>query len=209
MQDKASQWVAAAVGAQAGERVADVCAAPGGKATALAATGAFVVAADSRPHRVHLIATNAERLPRADGSGHLVVVAADALRSPLREASFDRVLVDAPCSGLGVLHRRPDARWSRNTGDVDQLARLQRQLVIAALGLLRPGGLLVYSVCTLTSEETTGVDNWLAHHRPDLVALPPPDQPWQPIGRGARLLPQRAATDGMALFRYLVPDSAP
>ncbi|MDP9071992.1 MAG: rRNA cytosine-C5-methyltransferase [Actinomycetota bacterium] len=194
VQDEASQWVAAYVGVAQGEKVADVCAGPGGKATAMAAAGAsLVVAADSQEHRSHLVAANARRL----GQPQVAVVVADGRRPPLRPASMDRVLVDAPCSGLGVLRRRPDARWRVEPGDVDRLARLQQELVAAAADLARPGGTVVYSVCTLTLAETADIDRWLASSRPDLEALPPPGPPWQPLARGARLLPQDAGTDGM------------
>jgi 16S rRNA (cytosine967-C5)-methyltransferase len=196
VQDLASQWVADAVQAQAGERVLDVCAAPGGKALALAATGATVVAADARPARLGLVRSNAERL-----GARLLLVAADAVRPPFPLASADRVLVDAPCSGLGVLRRRPDARWRIEADAVDRLAALQRGLVEAAAHLLRPGGTLVYSVCTLTDAESIGIDEHLGRVRPDLVALEPPGEPWQPHGRGVRLLPQAAGTDGMYLLR--------
>jgi len=110
------------------------------------------------------------------------------------------VLVDAPCSGLGVLRRRPDARWRIAEPDVSTLADLQRRLLDAAVGLLAPGGVLAYSVCTLTAAETTDVDTWLADRHPDLVVLPAPSEPWEPAGRGARLLPQAAGTDGMFLL---------
>ncbi|MGE0795053.1 MAG: RsmB/NOP family class I SAM-dependent RNA methyltransferase, partial [Acidimicrobiia bacterium] len=200
VQDLASQWVAEAVGAMAGERVADVCAAPGGKATALAATGAVVVAADHSPVRAGLVAGNAVRV-----GAEVRVVAADGRAAPFAPGSFDRVLVDAPCSGLGVLGRRPDARWGVEGASVERLAGLQRQLVEASLALVRPGGTLVYSVCTLTRDETLDVDGWLASHRPDLVPRPVLGPPWRAHGRGSLLLPQAAATDGMALFRYLVP----
>jgi 16S rRNA (cytosine967-C5)-methyltransferase len=197
IQDLASQWVAAAVGAAPGERVADLCAAPGGKATAMAASGALVVAADHSVVRAGLIAGNAERVGVS-----LAVVAADALASAFRPASFDRVLVDAPCSGLGVLARRPDARWRIDEASVVRLSALQREILGASIGLLRPGGTLAYSVCTLTRDETLGVDDWLAESHPELAPLPPLDGPWRPHGRGSLLLPQAAATDGMALFRY-------
>lgn len=195
VQDLASQWVAEAVDAQPGERVADLCAAPGGKATLLAATGAHVVAADIRQRRVGLITANA----RAEHP--LSVLAADAARPPLRPGSLDRVLIDAPCSGLGTLRRRPDARWTIDAAAPDRLAGVQRALVGAAAELIRPGGLLVYSVCTLTDAETTAVDEHLAGSHPHLVAEPAPAPPWQPHGRGARLLPQAAGTDGMYLLR--------
>jgi 16S rRNA (cytosine967-C5)-methyltransferase len=192
VQDLASQWVADAVGAQPGERVADLCAAPGGKATMLAATGAHVVAADIRPGRVGLIRANAPGLP---------VLAADAVRPPFAPGSLDRVLIDAPCSGLGTLRRRPDARWRIDAASPERLGAVQRQLVDAAADLLRPGGLLVYSVCTLTDAEGIAVDDHLSMTHPDLEPIEPLVDPWEPRGRGARLLPQAAGTDGMYLLR--------
>lgn len=194
IQDDASQQVAAYVGAAPGERVADVCAAPGGKATAMASAGAaLVVAGDHSPVRSSVVASNAGRL----GLANVAVMVADAARPAVRAGSLDRVLVDAPCSGLGVLRRRPDARWRIQADDVARLAALQRDLLDGAAPLVRPGGKLVYSVCTLTLEETEAIDRWLAEAHPDLVAAPPPGPPWAPLGRGARLLPQTAGTDGM------------
>lgn len=197
VQDRASQWVAAAVGAEGGERIADVCAAPGGKATALAAAGpAIVVGVEVRPARAALMASNVARLEVEN----LAIVVGDGRRPALRAGWFDRVLVDAPCSGLGVLRRRPDARWRIQPEDIDGLVMLQRDLVAAAAGLVRPGGLLVYSVCTLTTVETEALDAWLEADRPDLVA-DPPGAPWRPAGRGGRLLPQDEDTDGMFVLR--------
>ena len=194
VQDEASQEVAAYVGAGPGERVVDLCSAPGGKATAMAAAGpALVVAADLSPVRTRLVVENVARL----GQENVAIVVADAAAPPLRPASFDRVLLDAPCTGLGVLRRRPDARWRVQPDDVDRLAELQRRLLDGAATLVRPGGLLVYSVCTLTLAETVEVDAWLASAHPELEAVAPPGPPWTPLGRGARLLPQDAGTDGM------------
>jgi 16S rRNA (cytosine967-C5)-methyltransferase len=196
-QDPASQEVAAAVGAEAGERVADLCAAPGGKATAMAAAGARVWAGDVDAERAALVTAAAART----GAASVMVVVADGRRPPWPPATFDRVLVDAPCTGLGVLHRRPDARWRRRPDDLPRLARLQRELLDAAAALVRPGGSLVYSVCTLTATETVEVDDWLACAHPELEPAPPPGAPWRPHGRGALLLPQAAGTDGMAVLR--------
>jgi 16S rRNA (cytosine967-C5)-methyltransferase len=131
----------------------------------------------------------------------VLVAAADGRRPPWRPGSLDRVLIDAPCSGLGVLRRRPDARWRVRPDAVRRLAALQRDLLEAAATLLRPGGTLTYSVCTMTAEETVGVDEWLAGAHPGLEALPPPGDPWRPSGRGALLLPQAASTDGMFLLQ--------
>lgn len=195
VQDLASQWVAEAVEAKPGERVADLCAAPGGKATLLASTGAVVVAADLRERRLGLVEANR----RAEWPLHLAV--ADGAHPPFAAGSFDRVLIDAPCSGLGTLRRRPDARWSIDAAAPERLAVVQKALVDAAADLVRPGGRLVYSVCTLTDVETSGIDDHLARTRPDLVAEPAPTGPWQPRGRGSWLLPHRTDTDGMYLLR--------
>jgi 16S rRNA (cytosine967-C5)-methyltransferase len=197
VQDQASQWVAASVEAQPGERVLDLCAAPGGKATAMASTGARVVAADVSPVRSGLVKANAERL-----GSDVRVVTMDGRRAAFPADSFDRVLVDAPCSGLGVLRRRPDARWRIESSAVERLATLQRELLGSAAGLVRPGGVLVYSVCTMTARETVEIDEWLAETHPDFHALAPLADPWRPLGRGALLLPQAAGTDGMAVLRF-------
>ncbi|HEY2812092.1 MAG TPA: transcription antitermination factor NusB [Acidimicrobiales bacterium] len=197
VQDLASQWVAGIVGAQPGERVADLCAAPGGKSTLMAGTGVLVVAVDVRATRASLVAKNARRR----SLDNVQTVVADGRRPPFGPGTFDRVLVDAPCSGLGTLRRRADARWRIDEAGVERLVTLQRELIDAAVTLLRPGGVLVYSVCTLTASETLGVDAHLAHAHPTLVALDSPGDPWRAWGRGALLLPQAAGTDGMFVLR--------
>lgn len=198
VQDQASQWVAELVGAEPGERIADVAAAPGGKATGLAASGAWVAASDVRASRAGLVAANAERLGLTD---RVAVVVADGLRPPYRPASFDRLLLDAPCTGLGTLRRRADARWRIDADAVERLAGLQRRLLVAAADLVRPGGTLTYSVCTLTAAEGPDVAATLGW-----PALDPPGGPWRAWGSGAVLLPQAAGTDGMFLARWRRPD---
>jgi 16S rRNA (cytosine967-C5)-methyltransferase len=195
VQDRASQLVASHVGARPGELVLDVAAAPGGKATAMAHTGAHVVAVDVNETRARLIVANARRVG-VEANVHVVV--ADGTHPPFRPQAFDRVLVDAPCTGLGVLRRRPDARWRVEPEDVDTLGHLQQRLLGAAVPLVRPGGTLAYSVCTLTTRETTAVDEWLRTAHPDIHASDAPGEaPWEPSGRGARILPQTEGTDGM------------
>jgi 16S rRNA (cytosine967-C5)-methyltransferase len=197
IQDRASQWVAAAVGALPGETVLDLCAAPGGKATAMAsrtgAAGAFVVAADLAAHRVGLIAANVARLDAT-----VAPVVADGLFAPFPGGSFDRVLLDAPCSGLGALRRRPDSRWRIMPSDIDDLVRLQQSLLSAAAVLVRPGGTLVYSVCTLTAAES------IDHPVPDGFEVDhvQPSGAWSRFGHGWRVLPHDDDTDGMVLIRY-------
>lgn len=206
VQDPASQAVVALVDARPGDVVVDLCAAPGGKATGMAAAGATVIAADIAPARVGLITANAAKL----GETNLIAVLADGSRPPLRAACADRVLVDAPCSGLGVLRRRPDARWRIDEAAPSRLARVQLDLLGAAVELLAPGGLLVYSVCTLTAAESVEVDAELALRHPELVPEPPPGDPWSARGRGAVLLPQQTGSDGMWVFRYRrAPAAAP
>lgn len=198
-QDPSSQAVAALVAAGPGMRVADTCAAPGGKTTAIASTGAWVAASDVRASRVGLVAANRDELGLGD---RVAVLVADGRALPYRPGSFDRVLVDAPCSGLGALRRRPDARWRITEDAVERLAQLQVELVEAAAELLAPGGELVYAVCTLTDAESVGVDEQIAARLPHLEPLGELPEPWQPHGRGGRVLPQTLDSDGMCAFRY-------
>ncbi|MDX2382266.1 MAG: transcription antitermination factor NusB [Acidimicrobiia bacterium] len=194
VQDTSSQWVAAAVEARPGDRVLDVCAAPGGKTTAIVRTGALVIAADRRASRARLVAENADRL-----GVDIPVVIADGTSSPFRESSFAVVLVDAPCSGLGALRRRADARWRISDPDIEHLAGLQRRLLDGSAPLVAPGGRIVYSVCTLTAQES------IDHVPPagfEIDPRPPDVGRWRAYGPGWRVLPQDADTDGMALVRY-------
>jgi 16S rRNA (cytosine967-C5)-methyltransferase len=195
-QDQGSQAVVAVLAPAPGERVADVAAAPGGKASAIAervgASGA-VAALDVDAGRVRMIDGVRHRI----GLPHLFPLVGDGRRPPLREGCFDRVLLDAPCTGIGVLRRRPDARWRLAPAGVAELAALQRDLLAAAAPLVRPGGTLLYSVCTLTRAETVGIDDWALTALPGFTARPRPGAPWIPHGRGALLLPQAAGTDGM------------
>ena len=200
VQDESSQWVAASVGAQRGDLVLDLCAGPGGKATGLAASGATVIGADLQPTRAGLVAKNAKRM-----GYHLPVVAADGVAPPFLVNSFDRVLLDAPCSGLGALRRRADARWRITSKDVKELAVLQKRLLAASAPLVKPGGVLVYSVCTITAAESTdhGVpEGFDVVGRDGDSGLPALGDDWNDFGIGHRVLPHHADTDGMVLIRY-------
>jgi 16S rRNA (cytosine967-C5)-methyltransferase len=203
IQDPASQWVVEAVGAEPGDRVLDLCAAPGGKATALAGAGAAVVAADVRLRRAGLVAGNAARTGLEPEQ--LSVVVADGRHPPFGAGSFDRILVDAPCSGLGSLRRRPDARWRIDAAAPARLAALQTALLDQAVPLVRSGGSLTYSVCTLTKAETTEVAARFGAAHPGWEPVAPPATPWTAWGSGALLLPQAADTDGMAVFTWKAP----
>jgi 16S rRNA (cytosine967-C5)-methyltransferase len=195
-QDQASQAVVQFLDPQPGERVVDVAAAPGGKATGIAelvGTSGTVLAADVHAGRLRLVGEGARRLALTN----VGLVIADGRRLPVRDRQADRVLVDAPCSGLGVLRRRPEARWRARPEMLEELPALQRDLVLSAAAAVRPGGTLVYSVCTLTSAETRDVGEDLVDSLPEFGVLPPPPAPWRPWGPGALLLPHDAGTDGM------------
>ena len=157
-QTRGSQLAGLAVGAREGERTLDLCAAPGGKATQLAELAAEVVAVEKPPGRARELEKNATRL----GADNLTVLALDALRLPADVTGFDRVLVDAPCSGLGVLNSRPDLRWR-----AEPLPELQLELLRAAAGRVRPGGTVTYSVCTIAAAEN--------EHVVDALGLPVDD----------------------------------
>jgi 16S rRNA (cytosine967-C5)-methyltransferase len=144
-QSVASQLVGLTVGARPGERTLDLCAAPGGKATMLAGE---VTAVEINEGRARELEENARRL----GASNVRVVVADGRALPAELAGFDHALVDAPCSGLGVLNRRPDLRWR-----AEPLPKLQLELLRAAAERVRPGGTIVYSVCTVNADESEAV----------------------------------------------------
>jgi 16S rRNA (cytosine967-C5)-methyltransferase len=144
-QSRGSQLAGLVVGAREGERTLDLCAAPGGKATMLAGE---VTAVEKHPGRARELEENAARL----GATNVSVVCADALELPPELRDYDRALVDAPCSGLGVLASRPDLRWRAKP-----LPELQLALLRAAADRVRPGGTIVYSVCTLNADENEAV----------------------------------------------------
>ena len=201
-QDLASQEVSSLIRVDGG-LVLDLCAAPGGKATFIAGAneGATVIGSDLHEHRAGLVQTAA-----VDTQTAVHALVADATNPPYRLAAAQAVLIDAPCSGLGSLRRRADARWRIKPSDIDNLANLQFDLIKAASELVEPGGQVLYSVCTLTTSESLAVDDRVAAELPQLV----PEQlsePWEPFGRGGRLLPDTFAGDGMAAFSYRVTAS--
>jgi 16S rRNA (cytosine967-C5)-methyltransferase len=205
VQDEGSQLVALAVARAevAGEdgRWLDLCAGPGGKAALLVGLarerGAVVVAAERQPHRAELVRRALRGYP--DGFG---VVAADGRDAPFDDGMFDRVIVDAPCTGLGALRRRPEARWRRTPEDIASLVSLQGQLLSSALGLVRPGGVVAYVTCSPVLAETRGVvDTVLRRDHVDVV-----EEPVAPLlpevadtgdGPSVQLWPHRHGTDAM------------
>ncbi|MGP4110982.1 RsmB/NOP family class I SAM-dependent RNA methyltransferase [Streptomyces sp. 4N509B] len=209
VQDEGSQLVALALarapltGPDA--RWLDGCAGPGGKAALLAALaaerGAALLAAELRPHRAGLVARSLAGTP-----GAYQVVVADGTRPAWRPGSFDRVIVDVPCTGLGVLRRRPEARWRREPEDLDGLVPLQRVLLRRALAATRPGGVVAYATCSPHLAETRaavtdvlkrpeeGVTAEWIDARPLL-----PDVPELGDGPDVQLWPHRHGTDAMYL----------
>ncbi len=186
VQDEASQLAALAltrVGVSGPDELwLDLCAGPGGKARLLsalaAARGAHLVASDVRPHRARRIldalrrAEQAEHTPAATHTD--AVVAADGRQVPWPSGTFDRVLADVPCSGLGSLRRRPEARWRKTPQDVKELAVLQRELLAAAIDSVRPGGVVAYVTCTPHVAETREVVTAVADGRDDVTILDAP-----------------------------------
>lgn len=158
VQDPASNLVTRYADVPRGTKVADLCAAPGGKALAVADGPVYTLAADRSESRLLMVKENARRVGRPLG-----LVVADARRPPLR--GVDVILLDAPCSGTGTLARRPDARWRLRPDSVHELVGVQREMLDAAADVLGPGGLLVYSTCSLESEENEEqVDAFLERH---------------------------------------------
>jgi 16S rRNA (cytosine967-C5)-methyltransferase len=210
VQDEGSQLVAEALArasvAERDTRWLDLCAGPGGKAGLLGALaaqrGAAVTAVEITPHRAQLVAAATKGLP-------VTVVTTDGREvghhEALGEATFDRVLVDAPCTGLGALRRRPEARWRRQPSDLPALTRLQRELLVAGIRAVRPGGVVAYVTCSPHPAETR-VTVAAAARRcgieltpVDARSLLPSGLPHLGAGPDVQLWPDRHGTDAMYL----------
>ncbi|MDD4767759.1 MAG: 16S rRNA (cytosine(967)-C(5))-methyltransferase RsmB [Desulfotomaculaceae bacterium] len=208
VQDESSMLASRAVAPAPGATVIDACSAPGGKATHLAQlmkNRGEIFAFDIHPHKLALIKENSVRL----GIDIIRENAGDAIRLPEKfYGSADYVLVDAPCSGLGVLRRRPDARWRKDPGQIAGLVKLQAEILNSASCCVKDHGVLVYSTCTITREENLGqVEDFLVRHPEfvleDLTPLLPRvlDNDGTMAGGYLQLLPHRHAMDGFFIAR--------
>nr|WP_246481986.1 RsmB/NOP family class I SAM-dependent RNA methyltransferase [Methylorubrum zatmanii] len=166
VQDAAASLPVRLLAPQAGERIADLCAAPGGKTAQLAAAGAAVTAVDRSGARLERLSRNLDRLGLS-----AEVVTADALDLP-EDRPFDAVLLDAPCSATGTIRRHPDVAWTKNEADLIRLAGLQRRLLDKAARLTRPGGRLVYCTCSLEPEEGGAQIAAFLARNPDYARVP-------------------------------------
>jgi 16S rRNA (cytosine967-C5)-methyltransferase len=202
VQDEGSQLVARAltlapVLGTDGGRWLDLCSGPGGKTALIAAIaaqqGASVTAVEPNPRRAEMVQQNTRGLP-------VEVLRVDGRETALPPGGFDRVLVDAPCTGLGALRRRPEARWRRTPADVPVLATLQRELLAAAIDLTRPGGVVLYATCSPHLVETVGViSDALRRYPLTVLDARPLFAPVDNLGAGpyVQLWPHRHGTDAM------------
>jgi 16S rRNA (cytosine967-C5)-methyltransferase len=169
VQDAAQALVVRYAAIPPGWSVYDACAAPGGKAVALARTGAHVVAGDARLDRLPRLSETARRCAVA-----VRVLAADLLSAPFAPGSVQAVVVDAPCTATGTMARHPDARWRLRPSAIVRAAERQRRLLAAAAALVAPGGVLVYATCSLEPEENALVVNHLLERNAEFRRAPPP-----------------------------------
>lgn len=203
LQDEASQLVASLLGVEPGERVLDLCAAPGSKTTQiadLARDSAVIVASDLYGHRLRTLLSSAQ----LQGLRGIRCLALDGLKSlPFQEGTFDRVLVDAPCSGTGTLRRNPEIRWRISPADILDLAGRQKQLLFNAARVVKPGGRLIYSTCSVEPDENEDVvqsflENSKTFQRVELKV----DDSLRTSSGAARTWPQRQGTDGFFLCAF-------
>jgi len=208
VQDESSMAVSRVVDPQPGETVVDACAAPGGKSSHLALLGGEdcrVIAVDRNQRRLKAMKKSIDR----QGLKNVEMVKGDAARlSGVVGEQADRVLLDAPCSGLGTLRRNPELKWRRFPGDIANLATVQLKLLMGCADVVRPGGVLVYSLCTFTREETVQVVEAFLERRQeyrleDLSSLLPKTLRDEVAREGyLQLLPHRHDMEGMFIARF-------
>jgi 16S rRNA (cytosine967-C5)-methyltransferase len=203
IQDESSMLVGYALDVKQNEKILDACAAPGGKTTHIAEklkrTG-VVISLDLHEHKVKLINQNDARL----GLGNIKTIVMDSRKAEehFQAESFDRVLLDAPCSGLGVMRRKPDIKYAKTPEDIDQLSRIQQNLLKSVSPLVKKGGILIYSTCTVDkSENETQVKTFLEENpqfEKDLTLKERMPEAIQPLisGFDLQIMPQDFGSDG-------------
>jgi 16S rRNA (cytosine967-C5)-methyltransferase len=198
VEDLSSQMCCAALGAKAGDKVLDLCAAPGGKSFALAQTADFVVANDIYAHRVKLIRDGARRLRL----NNIETVVSDGTNQSTDFGYFDKILCDVPCSGLGVIRRKPEIKY-KSTESFTALPALQYALLQNAVSHLKPGGEIVYSTCTVRREENTEITERFLKEYPEFEGVPFLKDFGKPFGGYAvTLLPEHFGGDGFFIAKF-------
>ncbi|HOQ07558.1 MAG TPA: 16S rRNA (cytosine(967)-C(5))-methyltransferase RsmB [Clostridiales bacterium] len=206
VQDEGSMLPALALAPQPGEKVLDACSAPGGKATHMAQlmrNRGLITAMDIHEHKLRLIEEAAGRL----GTDIVRTELHDAtIPVPEHEGAYDRVLLDAPCSGLGIIRRKPDIKWAKENRDLRSIMQLQRRLMDSVSKAVRPGGVLVYSTCTLLPEENESVVKDFLNendefYEDDITPFLPPGLAIHARGGMLQVYPNRDGTDGFFVAR--------
>ncbi|PID02742.1 16S rRNA (cytosine(967)-C(5))-methyltransferase [Sporosarcina sp. P2] len=197
IQDESSMLPAIALQVEPGMRVLDMCAAPGGKTTHIAErmkNDGEIQAHDLHPHKLRLIEQNAERLGLT--SIHTNSGDSRELLKTYEPQSFDRVLVDAPCSGLGVIRRKPEIKYKKTLQDIENLTVIQKELLEVACQLVKKDGLLVYSTCTIDKSENEEIVEWFLREQPDFALVPHHIQEDDNDSQYLQILPHDHQTDG-------------
>ena len=194
VQDEASQMVAQVLDAQPGENVLDLCAAPGSKTTQIAdRLKGLVIASDIHSHRLRTV----KDTTKLQGLSNIRFLTLNGLEPlPFSESSFDRVLVDAPCSGTGTLRRNPEIRWRISADDIDDLSSRQQRLLLNAARVVKPGGRLVYSTCSVEPDENEAVVQTFLENNINFSLLALPSGAALTIPGTVRTWPQHHDTDG-------------
>lgn len=201
VQDESAMLVGKVIAPQSGERILDLCSAPGGKSIHMAEimkNEGEIISCDIHPHKLELIAKNAARM------GATIIKPTLQDGTVFNEAfveSFDRILVDAPCSGLGIMKRKPDIRYNKELTDLEDIAQIQRAILTQAVKYLKPNGVLVYSTCTISKEENEEMVDFmtgeLGLELNEIVdTIPKVLQKEVKQGSMIQILPQIAGTDG-------------
>lgn len=206
VQDESSQLAVKILDPQKGESILDMCAAPGGKSFTTAETmenEGNLISCDIYEHKIELMEEGAERL----GIGIMECRVKDGAEAEEERELFDRVLVDAPCSGLGLMRKKPDIRLKKDGNEIDSLAGIQRKILENAAGYVKKGGVLVYSTCTLCRKENEKNLEWFLQNHPDFEAeditgFLPADWKVETAEKGyLTLLPHKTGTDGFFISR--------